>query len=168
MNKKIMLLAICTIFLASCTSAPPKPVDTQPHLNGLPVSAIYYDDTEDPVGYGKYHAFLFLLLNDQFVILRNRDKIEFVLSNIEKLEAKYPSARHPIKFSRNGNLISGSMELEFLESNGFRPHVYRKMYEGNFQGNTIHLKSSSSRVYPDGREKKDEDVAWDFRKLREY
>ncbi|MBP3064432.1 hypothetical protein ACPA1H_04860 [Ectopseudomonas chengduensis] len=168
MNRFFMPLVIFMMSLAGCTSAPPEPADIQPHLNELPVLAIYYDDTEEPVGYGKYQAFLFLLPNDQFVILRNRDNVEIFLSNLANLEAEYPSTKEPIKFTRNGNLISGQRIFDHLKTDGFVPHIYYTKYEGEFQGDTLHLRSLSGRVYPDGQEKKGENITWDFRKLREY
>ena len=156
------------LLLLGCSAVPQSPEGKQPFLNGLAVKEIYYDDIEDPVGYGKYHAFLFLLSGNKFVIWRNNDKAEYILSNFEILESKYPSTKDPVKFTMEGNNISGLSTYNHMNDEMFKPHIYYNKYEGKFVDSVLHLKRSSWYEFQDGAVENSSAVIWNFRKVREY
>src|SRR5690606_9940067 len=107
MFKIITSLVSFLFLLAGCSGISTKTEDNQPYFNGLPVTEIFYDNIEEPIGYGKYGAFLFFLPNNQFVILRNRESAEYFISNLSTFESKYPSTKDPVKYSKDGNKIGG-------------------------------------------------------------
>lgn len=170
MKNTLRLIVFITTLLAltSCTGFSTKAEDDQPYLNGQPVKAIYYDDIEEPVGYGRYGAYLFFLPDNQFVILRNREEVNYFLSNLSTLQFGYPSARHPIRYTINGNSISALVISDYTNDDKFKPHIHYREYEGERDGNTFHIKRSSWSEFLDGSVVYNEPVTWDFRKIRDY
>jgi len=165
--KIISLIALC-LFLVGCSGGAIKNKNEQLYLNGLLVKAIYYDDTEDPIGYGKYSAYLFIFPDNQFVILRSRENVDNFLSELPAIESKFPSAKRPVKYSIAGNKILALDRFDHSNDNGFKPHVYYNKYEGEYKNDTFHITRSSWYSYPDGRVKNNPSVSWDFKKIRTY
>jgi|GEM_PF-1322039 len=151
---------------------PTQPKDStniHPSINGLPVIAVYYDNEETPIGYGKYHAFLFMLQENKFVIWRNKDSVDYVLSNISTLEAQYPTSKHPVIFSRDGASIHGQDVIEYPKTKYRQAYTFNSSYEGMIQGDIINLTKSSVNIYSDGTvEKSGTAITWDFHKIKEY
>ncbi len=143
--------------------------DINPSIYGLPIIAVYYDNEEAPIGYGKYHAFLFMLQGDKFVIWRNRDDVDYVLSNISTLKSQYSTGKRPVKFSRNGASIHGLKTIEYPKKKYRQSYTFNRSYEGVIQGDVINLTTSSVNIYSDGTVKKSGvAVTWDFHKIKEY
>lgn len=140
-----------------------------PTINGVSIIAVYYDKEETPIGFGKYNAFLFMLQDEQFVIWRNNDSIEYVLSNISTLEPKYPTSQNPIKFTKNNANIDGLKVVKFPKTKYTQAYTFNESYNGSIEGDVIYLNSSSVDIYADGRiEKGNSEISWDFHKIKEY
>lgn len=120
----------------------------------MSIIAVYYDKEETPIGFGKYNAFLFMLQDEQFVIWRNNDSIEYVLSNISKLEPKYPTSQNPVKFTKNNANIDGLKIVRFPKTNYTQAYTFNESYNGSIKGDVIYLNSSSVDIYADGSIKK--------------
>ena len=157
---------VSCLFLGGCSNVSIKNKDNQPHLNGLPVKAIYYDDIEEPIGYGKYSAYLFMLPDNQFVILRNRENVDHFLSDLSTIESEYPSAKDPVKYSINENEISAIKS--YTSDRAFKPHIYYIKYDGEYEGDTLHIRRSSWYSNTDGSVVNDSSVTWNFKKIRAF
>ncbi len=168
MLKLIALMVTCLFLLGGCAGVSKANKDNQAYLGGLPVNAIYYDDIEEPVGYGKYSAYLFMLPDSQFVILRNRDNVDHFLSTLSKLDSEYPSAKNPVKYFTDGNGLSALESFDHTNDRAFKSHVYYIKYDGEYEGDTLHIRRSSWYRYTDDSVVNDSSVTWDFRKIREF
>lgn len=165
---KLITPIVAYLVLAGCAGVSTKNKDNQPHLNGLPVKATYYDDIEEPIGYGRYSAYLFILPENQFVILRNRENVDYFLSRLSTIESEYPSAKNPIKYTKDGNRISALESFDRSNNRAFKPHIYYIKHEGEHEGDTLHIRRSSWYSYQNDSVVSDESVTWDFKKIREY
>lgn len=168
MLKLFSFMSSCLFFLGGCTGVSIKNKENQPNSNGFPVKTIYYDDIEEPIGCSKYSAYLFMLPDNHFVILRNRENTDHFLSDPSEIGSKYPSAKKPVKYSLGGNRISALEILDRTNDGAFKPYIYHIKYDGEHEDGTIYLRRSSWYEHADGGIVNDPSITWDFRKIREF
>lgn len=142
----------------------------QPHLGGLPVKAIFYDETETSVEYGKskFSVYFFILSDNRFVALRSKHKADYFLSNLSTLVSDYPSVKTPDKYKIDGNKFSALRVFDRTKDKSFKPHILYDKYEGTWKGDVIHLLKTNWTEYPNGNIRKLLSYVWELKKVREY